>query len=116
MLHATWSIFWISVNTYLDDENWLILLKILTHLHSVLPLAIFEDKGPQSIYVQAAANHKTKCTQMCKTFATAQRTQGFGTWALATEKHNTNIYKYGNQSGLIVHLQNLPLCTNLENS
>ena len=86
MLHATWSIFWISVNTYLDDENWLILLKILTHLHSVLPLAIFEDKGPQSIYVQAAANHKTKCTQMCKTFATAQRTQGFGTRALATDK------------------------------
>ena len=86
MLHATWSIFWIYVNTYLDDENWLILLKILTHLHSVLPLAIFEDKGPQSIYVQAAANHKTKCTQMCKTFATAQRTQGFGTRALATDK------------------------------
>ena len=96
MLHATWSIFWISVNTYLDDENWLILLKILTHLHSVLPLAIFEDKGPQSIYVQAAANHKTKCTQMCKTFATAQRTQGLGyvLGHLQQIKHNTVISDY----------------------
>ena len=75
----------LNFSQHLDDGNWLILLKILTHLHSVLPLAIFEDKGPQSIYVQAAANHKTKCTQMCKTFAMAQLTQGLSTLALATD-------------------------------
>ena len=77
----------LNFSQHLDGEVWLILLKNLTHLHFFLPLAILEDKGPQSIYVQAAANHKTKCTQMCKTFAKAQLTQGLSTMALA--KDNT---------------------------
>ena len=77
----------LNFSQHLDGEVWLILLKNLYHLHSVLPLAILEDKGSQSIYVQAAANHKTKCTQMCKTFAKAQLTQGLSTLALA--KDNT---------------------------